>query len=182
VLSRACRQSDAKPGSAGADERDMRCAIMSRIPLHDIVPGPVLAAWRNRGVSLKAVSFAMVGVVNTLVDLGVFLLAYGEFGVALIPANMLSWLVAVSGSYVMNSFVTFSVESGRKLRWRDYGTFVASGIAGAVANTTALVVASKFLPIVFAKFIAILASFVVNFLLTHLVVFHPRRKQAGDAR
>ena len=25
-------------------------------------------AWRNRGVSVKALSFAMIGVVNTLVD------------------------------------------------------------------------------------------------------------------
>jgi hypothetical protein len=32
-------------------------------------------AWRNRGVSVKALSFAMIGVVNTLVDYGVFLLA-----------------------------------------------------------------------------------------------------------
>ncbi len=38
-----------------------------------------------------------------------------------------SWLVAVSGSYVMNSYVTFAAESGRRLRWRAYGTFVASG-------------------------------------------------------
>ena len=35
----------------------------------------LLDAWRNRGVSVKAVSFAMIGVVNTLVDYGVFLLA-----------------------------------------------------------------------------------------------------------
>ena len=48
----------------------------------------------------------------------------------LIPANVLAWLVAVSGSYVMNSFITFAAESGRQLRWRDYGAFVASGIAG----------------------------------------------------
>ncbi len=37
--------------------------------------GRLVRAWRNRGVSFKAVSFAMVGVVNTLVDYGVFLLA-----------------------------------------------------------------------------------------------------------
>jgi putative flippase GtrA len=133
-----------------------------------------LTAWRNRAVSLKAASFAMVGVVNTFVDLAVFLFGYGVLGLALVPANILSWLVAVSGSYVMNSYITFSVESGRTLRWRDYGAFVASGIAGVVANTTALVVAASFLPIVAAKLVAILASFLVNFLLSHLVVFRPR--------
>jgi putative flippase GtrA len=146
---------------------------MTRTPLYYWIRGRLVTGWRNRAVSVKAVSFAMVGVVNTLVDLGVFLLAYGEFGVPLIPANLMSWLVAVTGSYVMNSFITFSVESGGKLRWRDYGTFVASGVAGVIANTTALFVASYFFEIVIAKFIAILASFVVNFLLSHLVVFRP---------
>jgi len=53
----------------------------------------------------------------------------------LIAANTPSWIVAMSGSYVMNSFITFAAESGRRLRWRDYVTFAASGIAGAVTNT-----------------------------------------------
>jgi putative flippase GtrA len=153
---------------------------MTRTPLYDRLRGRLVTGWRNRAVSLKAVSFALVGVVNTLVDLGVFLLAYVEFDVPLIPANMMSWLVAVSGSYVMNSYITFAAESGGKLRWRDYGTFVASGVAGVIANTTALFVASYFFEIVIAKFIAILASFVVNFLLSHLVVFRPNKRAVGE--
>ena len=148
---------------------------MSRTPLYFRLRQQLENGWRNRAVSLKALSFGIVGVANTFVDLGVFLLGYGVFGLPLIPANVLSWLVAVSGSYVMNSYITFSVESGGKLRWRDYGAFVASGVAGAVANTAALLLASYFFEIVIAKFIAILASFLVNFSLSHLVVFRPRR-------
>ncbi len=92
-------------------------------------------AWRERGISLKAASFAVIGVVNTLIDLGVFLVAYNVLALSLVPANVLAWLVAVSGSYVMNSFITFAAESGQKLRLRDYGTFVASGVAGVITNT-----------------------------------------------
>ena len=88
-------------------------------------------AWHRRAITLKAASFALVGVINTLVDFGVFLLARELFrspyslsvleGVAsfcrcgsaeklaLIPANVVAWSVAVSGSYVLNSLVTFSV-------------------------------------------------------------------------
>ena len=65
-------------------------------------------------MTLKAASFAVIGVVNTLVDLGVFLAAYNVFELSLIPANVLAWLVAVSGSYVMNCFITFAAESGRQ--------------------------------------------------------------------
>ena len=90
------------------------------------------------------------------------------------PANVIAWFVAVSFSYVMNSSITFATESGGKLRWKDYAAFAASGIAGVIANTTALVAASYFMPVLAAKLLAILASFVVNFSLTHFVVFRPR--------
>jgi putative flippase GtrA len=135
----------------------------------------LLAAWHARAVGLKAASFAAIGVINTLIDLGIFLLAYNVLTIALVPANVLAWLVAVSCSYVMNSFITFAAESGRKLTWRAYAAFAASGVAGVVANTTALVIASYFVPVLAAKLIAILVSFLVNFSLSHFVVFRVRR-------
>jgi putative flippase GtrA len=132
------------------------------------------AAWQRRAVSLKAASFATVGVINTLIDLCVFLVCYNMLHLRLIPANVLAWLVAVSGSYVMNCFITFAAESGRRLRWRDYGAFVASGVAGVIANTATLVMASYWIPVLGAKLLAIAVSFAVNFSLSHFVVFRPR--------
>lgn len=134
-------------------------------------------AWQTRGVTLKAASFAMVGVVNTFIDLGIFLAAYNVLNLPLIPANVLAWLLAVSGSYVMNSFITFAAESGRQLRWRAYGAFVASGVAGVITNTAILVVASYWLPVLAAKLLAIAVSFVVNFSLSHFVVFRTRERR-----
>jgi putative flippase GtrA len=161
------------------------------------------SARRERTIVLKAVSFALVGVINAAVDYGVFFLVLGilensarvvELASAIsvschclsaetwiiVPANVVAWLVAVSGSYVMNSFTTFAAESGRKLKWRDYGTFVASGIAGVIANTTTVVIAAQFVPVWAAKLIAILVGFVVNFMLSHFIVFRPREQQAPD--
>src|ERR1700730_16660363 len=100
----------------------------------------------------------------------------------LVIANVNSWLVAVSCSYAMNSFITFAAESGRRLRWKDYGTFVASGILGAVANTAALVIPARFMPVLAEKACAILAGFVVNFSMSHFVVFRRRGTAAQDAR
>jgi putative flippase GtrA len=137
------------------------------------------AAWQRRAIALKAASFAAVGVINTLLDLGVFLTAYNFFHLPLIPANVLAWLVAVSASYVMNCFITFAAESGRQLTGRAYVTFVASGVAGVVANTTTLVIAAYWMPVLAAKLLAIGASFIVNFSLSHFVVF---RKQSHPAK
>jgi putative flippase GtrA len=161
----------------------------------------------KRTLSVKAISFALIGVVNTLVDYCVFLGARAVFSrlpaaqalfetvsascrcadpttVSLIAANMVSWTIAVTGSYVMNSSITFAAESGRKLRWRSYLVFIASGIVGWLANTATLVFAAQVigLPVWLAKGIAILASFVVNFSLSHFIVFRVRAKPTANAR
>jgi putative flippase GtrA len=132
------------------------------------------AAWRERAIALKAMSFAAVGVVNSAVDFGVFSLAYYYFGLPIITANVMAWIVAVSGSYVMNSLTTFARESGRELRPTAYFTFLVSQLAGLVANTTTVFIASYFMPVLLGKLLAIGASFLVNFSLSHFVVFRKR--------
>jgi len=93
---------------------------------------PLIDVVRTRFEFLrKASTFALVGVVNTAVDFCVFMVGYKLLHLELIPANLLSWIVAVSGSYVLNSMITFAAESGRKLTLRAYVSFVASGVAGA---------------------------------------------------
>jgi putative flippase GtrA len=165
----------------------------------------LLAGRRNGALSLKALSFALIGVLNTLVDYSVFLLARAALSrspavlslfssiagacrcansttVSLVAANMMSWIVAVTGSYILNSSITFAAESGRKLRWRSYTIFLASGVVGWLANTATLLVAAQvlLLPVWAAKAVAILASFVVNFSLSHFVVFRVRQRPAID--
>ena len=132
------------------------------------------AAWRERAIALKAMSFAAVGVVNSAVDFGVFSLAYYYFGLPIITANVMAWIVAVSGSYVMNSLTTFARESGRELRPTAYFTFLVSQLAGLVANTTTVFIASYFMPVLLGKVLAIGASFLVNFSLSHFIVFRKR--------
>src|SRR5436853_1047158 len=106
-------------------------------------PQPVLrrairALQARFGLLKKAGSFAAIGVINTLLDFAVFVLCYQMAGLPIIPANVIAWTIAVSGSYVMNSQVTFAAESGRRLNARAYGTFILSGLAGLIANTTVL--------------------------------------------
>ena len=131
-------------------------------------------AWHERAIALKAISFAFVGVVNPLIDFGVFWTAANFLNWPLVPANVVAWLTAVSFSYAMNTFTTFGPESGRILRWRDYATFAASGIAGMVGSTATLLSLSYILPVLVAKLLSILVSFVINFSLSHFVVFRKR--------
>ena len=178
---------------------------MPRVSPYDSARAKLVDAWRNRTLSLKAISFGLIGVVNTAVDYGVFLLARAALSrsatalaaigalsgvcrcgdvttLTLVVSNFIAWIVAVTGSYVMNSSITFAVESGRRLRRRDYLAFVASGTVGWLANTATLLIAAEILllPVWLAKAIAILASFTVNFSLSHFVVFRRRRHPTGD--
>ncbi len=179
---------------------------MPHISLYDRVRAVLVAAVRDRAMIFKAVSFAIIGVINSAVDYGAFLVgralldrsasAWALFGsisatcqcgsaaaISLVAANAFSWIVAATGSYVMNSTITFAAESGRKLRWRSFFTFLASGFAGWIVNTITLLLAAEVLlmPVWLAKLVAILASFMVNFLLSHFVVFRARPAAKADA-
>jgi len=150
----------------------------------------------RRSVALKAVSFAMVGVINASVDFGVFSFFHYYLAFSIIVSNLISWLVAVTGSYVINSMTTFAAESGRQLRLKDYASFLLAQIAGLVANTATIIIVSYSIPallhvfvgpgatlhvggrtidpVLVGKVLAIGASFLVNFSLSHFVVFRKR--------
>jgi putative flippase GtrA len=134
-----------------------------------------LAGVRDRTFLVKAVSFGLIGLVNTTVDFGLFWLSHVYLGWPIITANVFSWTIAVTGSYVMNSLITFAAESDRQLDARTYGRFILAQVSGLVANTATVLIASYFMPVLVGKALAIGVSFVVNFTLSHFVVFRPQR-------
>jgi putative flippase GtrA len=152
---------------------------------HRVFPDP-----GRRAVALKAASFALVGVINASVDFGMFSFFYFYLGFPIVVANLISWLVAVSGSYVMNSMTTFAAESGRKLRLKSYATFLLAQVAGLVANTATVYLVPKVIGsmlridpaltslVLVGKLLAIGSSFLVNFSLSHFVVFRHRGESA----
>src|SRR5215475_14365458 len=142
----------------------------------------LVQAWRERALLLKAVSFGMVGVVNLAIDFAIFSFGYFYFGMPIIAANVIAWVAGVTNSYVLNSLITFAAESGRKLRVKDYLTFCASQAGGLVANTATVFVASYFMPVLVGKVLAIGAGFLVNFSLSHFVVFRARHPKADATR
>jgi putative flippase GtrA len=134
--------------------------------------------WHDRAIILKALSFAVVGMINFAVDFTVFSFAFYVLSWPIITSNIVSWAIAVSGSYIMNSLFTFAAESGRRLRLKDYASFVASQTGGLVANTATVFALSYFMPVLLGKALAIGASFAVNFSLSHWLVFRRRENAA----
>jgi putative flippase GtrA len=149
-------------------------------------PGPMLRdrllrAWHERAIALKAISFAFVGLVNSAVDFAVFSFCYYYLDLEIVIANTAAWLVAVSGSYVLNSTITFARESGRRLHMGGYLSFALSQVMGFFANTATVwcLVELAGAPAWAGKIAAIGVSFVVNFSLSHFVVFRTQRPEGG---
>jgi len=139
-------------------------------------------AWHERAVALKAISFALVGLVNSVVDFSVFSFGYYYLAWPIIVANAMAWVIAVTGSYILNSTITFAHESGRKLSPRSFVSFALSQVAGFLANTGTVwcLVELLLVPAWAAKVAAIAVSFVVNFSLSHFVVFRARDPRGGN--
>ena len=149
---------------------------MALPPWIDSLLERVLPSWIDRELVAKAISFGLIGCVNATVDFVVFSILHLYAGLPIIPANLISWCVAVTNSYVLNSMITFAAESGRRLSFRRYIAFAATQVGGLVANTITVFVASFFIPVLIAKLLAIFASFVVDFTLSHLLVFRRREE------
>src|SRR5262249_51313308 len=120
-----------------------------------------------RELAFQMFRFGLVGLMNAGVDAVVFFTAIATLGLiapalshewALIVANTLSFAVAVTSSYVVNSRFTFR-KKHEDLNFRDYVLFVASQLGGFVANTAALVIASKYLPLlVSSQYVALVLA------------------------
>jgi putative flippase GtrA len=155
---------------------------MSETPGNGGFAERTIQALRRQVIILKAMSFALIGVINSLVDFAVFYVMWryitepvlGE-QLELVVANVIAWAVAVSGSYVMNSYVTFAAESGRKLRWKSFFTFAVAGLLGLASNTATLMIGALFMPVVAAKVLATGVGFLINFSMSHFVVFRPKK-------
>jgi putative flippase GtrA len=145
-------------------------------PLQNILDR-LAVAWHERAVGLKAISFGLVGLVNSAIDFAMFSFAYYYLALPIIVANTIAWAVAVSGSYIMNSTITFAAESGRRLGIKSYFAFVLSQVAGFLGNTVTVwcLVELLFIPAWAAKVAAIAVSFAINFSLSHFVVFKTRK-------
>lgn len=139
----------------------------------------VVDAWYRHTVLAKLFSFASIGAVNVAVDVATFTAALQLAHLPLISSNVVAWLVAVSGSYVMNTKITFGRETGGLYSLGRYLSFAASGTIGLVVATTILVVLSRHMNVPIAKLISVVAAFGVNFSLSHFVVFRMPREDAA---
>jgi putative flippase GtrA len=87
---------------------------------------------RNR-MAGQAVRFVIVGVINTVVDMGAFFLLGLVPGISLVAAKFISYNLGTTNSFVLNKYWTFS--AGRSKRgMREFGVFFALNVPPLVVD------------------------------------------------
>jgi putative flippase GtrA len=108
--------------------------------------------------------------INTAVDISAFACLYELAGFGVISSNVLAFLLAVSGSYIMNRLITFadrrsSSGIGRFVR------FVTVAVVAMAVSTAVVYLASKVMHPLIGKMIATVASTFINYIATNRFVF-----------
>jgi putative flippase GtrA len=113
--------------------------------------------------------FCGVGLVNTLIDFGLFMLLYYFSGWPLFLAHGASFSAATANSYVLNRKWTFGDAAG--LHRRQFPKFVAVACGGLVLSTAVIYLLKGFVAVWLAKIFAIGAGVMWNYCGTRFLVF-----------
>ncbi|WP_336065184.1 GtrA family protein [Nitratireductor rhodophyticola] len=116
----------------------------------------------NRGLSTKLSRFAIVGILNTVIDFATFSALVALSFPALV-ANFLGWTVAVIFSFAINSRWTF--ERGERFSLhRAFAKFAVSGsIISLGSSTLAVYLLPPLTGLFAAKLIGIVIGAILNF-------------------
>ena len=111
--------------------------------------------------------FALVGVANTGVDIGLFALFTGVFGFQALVVNPFSYGAGILTSYVLNAAFTFR----KKLSVKALLRFVAVCLVVFGINQLVLFVCKGLMGDLLAKLTATAVCLCVNFVASRLLVF-----------
>ncbi len=118
------------------------------------------------------VKFLTVGAINFFLDFGILTLLNQGFGWPLVPSNVISYSCGVVNSFFLNRFWTFKQK--RRFISRYFLIFVFVNLISLGVNTLAVYILGGLygLPNIFAKLLASVFSFTVNFAGNKLLVFN----------
>ncbi|MDZ7752542.1 MAG: GtrA family protein [Gammaproteobacteria bacterium] len=119
----------------------------------------------------RPLKFALVGAVNTAIDIAVFAVLYRLLETHVLVANTLAFSVAVTNSYVMNRLWTFSSSVASHPERKAFLFYVAISLGGLVISNTIVYALIGTLHWLATKLLAVFATFVWNYLLTSRLLF-----------
>lgn len=124
--------------------------------------------------SYQLLMYLVMGVLTTIVSIGSFYLFEKVFLMDYRPANLLSWVFAVSFAYVSNrTFVFASQKEGAKALFKEFISFTSSRVFTLLVEMVLIIVIVEWLKLntLVAKVLTNVVVLVLNYLLSKLIVF-----------
>ena len=119
----------------------------------------------------RLISFSGIGLINTFVDFSVYAVCVLLLSVPVIPANLIAFLTAVLGSYILNSLYTFRGLGPAGQHGRKLSRFIAVNGIGFVISTILVAVLSPHIGPIAAKLPAIGAVLIWGYFGSYFLVF-----------
>ena len=129
----------------------------------------LLARATRLPVDQTILRFTAVGLLTTLLDIGLFGGLTRMAGLAPAVANLASYSCGIVTSFALNRVWTFGAAD--RAGAKAFARFVASNAAGLALSTAIVATLSTFLPSLFAKIVSVPIVFVWNYLLARYWVF-----------
>jgi putative flippase GtrA len=121
---------------------------------------------------VRPIRFAVVGVTNTIVDVGVFAILIAGTAVSPIIANVAGYLTGLVNSYFLNRNWTF--WDARTFGWRrQLVRFASVNITALGLSTFVVWTLTPVLGPLPAKLVSVAISFAFNYALSRTLVFRP---------
>ncbi len=120
------------------------------------------------------VRFGIVGVYNTLIDLGMFLILYELFGWHPGVANVGAFMIANLQSYAINKYWAFRHPRAHKMSIREYSRFLTASLFTVVVSTTIITFGQKYAEPLILKLITILILPLLSYMLYRLIFKYHR--------
>ncbi|MDY3928632.1 MAG: GtrA family protein [Clostridia bacterium] len=123
----------------------------------------------NKANIIMFIKFAFVGVINTLIDAGVFYILCDISGINEIVSNTAAYLVSATNSYLMNSKGVYHEE---KYSFSKYVKFLIGNTSVLIISTLSLIALSGVIKTnIIKKLVTVPITAVLNFIFQRFILF-----------
>lgn len=119
----------------------------------------------------QMVRFALVGVINATIDIGLFWLLQGPLGVPYLIANGLSYSAGTTNSFLLNKVWTFADTRRQGQVLLQFPIFVTVNVVSLGLSSIILWALSEPLGVMPAKLVTTAVTFVFNFWASRTFVY-----------
>lgn len=119
----------------------------------------------------RLASFGVIGALNTGLDILIFVLLTGPFGIPPLLANVASFSTGAASSFMLNGIFTFGMRGERLATASRIGRFALITLVTLCVSQVALALCLGYMPALAAKVASVFATFVTGFVLSSRFVY-----------